>query len=99
MKELVDPQAQMIIVALWWEKIAENPQTNTKNKFSQNETMCKDKWNSLNSNYKKIFDFFLFKDWEPYLFLGFVVWKQRDVSLTSSILLKILWLNWSISKG
>jgi hypothetical protein len=65
MKELVDPRAQMIFVALRWEKVIKNLQTNTKNKFPWNGTMCKNKWNSLNSNYKNIFDYFLFRDWEP----------------------------------
>jgi len=35
-------------------RFVEKLQQRTKNKFPRNGTMCKDKWNSLNSNYKKI---------------------------------------------
>jgi hypothetical protein len=35
-----------------WDIIAKELQKKMKNKFPKNEIMCKDKWNSLNSNYK-----------------------------------------------
>jgi hypothetical protein len=53
-EQLVDPWAQMIFFVQCSDKIVEDLQQKTKNKFIRNGTMCKDKWNSLNSYNKKI---------------------------------------------
>ncbi len=43
---------RMIPTMQLWDIIVKELQKKMKNKFAKNEIMCKDKWNSLNSNYK-----------------------------------------------
>jgi hypothetical protein len=57
LKQLVDFQAQMIPFVQCLNKIAKNLEQKTKSKFAKDGTMCKDKWNSLNSIYTKIIDY------------------------------------------
>jgi hypothetical protein len=42
----------MIPIMQRWDKITKNLQKKTKIKNRKNETMCKDKWNALNFDYK-----------------------------------------------
>jgi hypothetical protein len=55
-KELMDPRVHMvlIVVVVQWNKICEELQKFIKNKLSKNKNMCKDKWNGINSNFKKL---------------------------------------------
>jgi hypothetical protein len=59
LKEFIDPWAQMISSTQHRNKIVEKLQQRTKNKFPRNGRMCKNKWNSLNSNYKKIYIYYM----------------------------------------
>jgi hypothetical protein len=43
----------MVLTAHKWNKIAKYFQARTRSKISRNGKMCKDKWNSINSDYKK----------------------------------------------
>lgn len=54
LRELVDPRSQMVLTTHKWDKMANDF---TKLKVLCNEKMCKDKWNGLNSNYKKFADY------------------------------------------
>jgi hypothetical protein len=51
-KELIDPRSEMIPIMQRWDKITKNLQKKTKIENRKNETMCKDKWNALNFDYK-----------------------------------------------
>ncbi len=53
-KELIDPKARMVFIVQCQDKITEKLQKDMKNKTSKSDIMCKDKWNSLNFNYKKL---------------------------------------------
>ncbi len=53
-KELLDPCAHMVFIAQQWNKIAEELQKMVQSKVPRNNKMCKDKWNQLNFNYKKL---------------------------------------------
>jgi len=54
-KELMDLKAHIIpiIVAVWWNKISKELQKMIKNKMPRNGKTCKDKWNGINSDFKK----------------------------------------------
>ncbi len=53
-KQILDPRGSMILVAQNWNKIAKYLQAQTKSKLLENGKMCKDKWNSIHDDYKKI---------------------------------------------
>ncbi len=56
-KEIIDPRSQMIPITQWWDKIVDELHKKTKIKNLKNKTMCKEKWNALNSDYKKLTDY------------------------------------------
>jgi hypothetical protein len=56
-KELIDLRSQMITATQRWDKIVEELQKRTKIKNPRSGTMCKDNWNVLNFNYKKLADY------------------------------------------
>lgn len=56
-KALVDPRPQMIPAMQCRYRITKELQKKHKISMPMNDTMCKDKWNVLNSNYKKIADY------------------------------------------
>ncbi len=47
----------MVLVAQKWNKISKYLQVRTKSKTPRNGKMYKDKWNSINGDYKKIFNY------------------------------------------
>jgi hypothetical protein len=44
----------MVPVVMWWNKIAKEFKKLIKNKMPRNGTMCKDKWNGINLDFKKL---------------------------------------------
>jgi hypothetical protein len=57
LREMVDLHFQMVHTSQKWDKMADDLQKITKLKVPYNGKMCKDKWNGLNSNYKKVVDY------------------------------------------
>jgi hypothetical protein len=53
----MDPRAHMIPTTQQWTKIAYDLQKMVNVQMMQNGKMCKDKWNRLNSYYKKILNY------------------------------------------
>jgi hypothetical protein len=53
-QQLIDPRAHMVPTAQHWNMIVDKLQKIVHAKILQNGKMCKDKWNGLNSNYKKL---------------------------------------------
>jgi TRAP-type C4-dicarboxylate transport system substrate-binding protein len=47
----------IILAAQKWNKISEDMQAITRSKTQYNGKMCNDKWNYINSDYKKIFNY------------------------------------------
>jgi hypothetical protein len=56
-KELVYPKSHMVLDAQRWAKIVDDFQNTINEWVPQNVKTCKDKWNGINSNYKKIVDY------------------------------------------
>jgi TRAP-type C4-dicarboxylate transport system substrate-binding protein len=56
-KRFIDLCTRMVMFKQRWEKLAKELQKRIKRKFPRNKTMCKDKWNAPNSNYKKLVDY------------------------------------------
>jgi hypothetical protein len=56
-KELIDPKSQMMPAMQQWDEIVEELQKKTKIKNPRSRTMCKDNWNVLNFDYKKLADY------------------------------------------
>lgn len=56
-KELVDPKSLMVLDAQRRAKIVDDLQNMINPWVPQNVKTCKDKWNDINSNYKKIVDY------------------------------------------
>lgn len=52
-KQILDPRARMVLVY----NVGKRLQKRAKVKNPRNDVMCKDKWNSLNSNFKKLIDY------------------------------------------
>lgn len=55
--KILDPKRNMVHVAQKWIKIAKYLQVKIKSNLSINGNMCKDKWNSIHNNYKKIYNY------------------------------------------
>jgi hypothetical protein len=53
-KKLIDLCTHIMPSKQRWEKIVDELQKKIKSKFQRNDTMCKDKWNVLNSIIKKL---------------------------------------------
>jgi hypothetical protein len=53
-RKLIDLCTHIVPSKQWWEKIVDELQKKIKSKFWKNNTMCKDKWNALNSIIKKL---------------------------------------------
>ncbi len=56
LKELVNPHCHMVPTTHKCDKFVQKLQNFTRFKVTCNYKMCKDKWNKLNFDYKKIFD-------------------------------------------
>ncbi len=59
LKHLIDPQSHMFHATQKWEKIDEELRISHNKKFFHNGKMCKNQWNGLNSNYKRVSNFHL----------------------------------------
>jgi hypothetical protein len=56
-KELVNPRMHVVLVLQKWNNITKQLLKFTYTKMLKNKKMCKDKWNGLNSNYKKLLNY------------------------------------------
>ncbi len=71
----------MIPTMQLWDIIVKELQKKMKNKFPKNEIMCKDKWNSLNSNYKITLEQIIAKGQVIILIYGIYHLKKKNVSI------------------
>ncbi len=53
-KELMDLIMCMVCAVMWWNKITDFFLKLIKNKMPNNGMMCKDKWNGINLDFKKL---------------------------------------------
>ncbi len=64
-------------------------------KIIKKETMCKNKWNAFNSNYKRLANYHKTPKNNTF---GSCLMKKSMISLTLTIQLRMLWFHWSISR-
>jgi len=53
----IDSRPCMILDVQCWDRIVKEPQKKMQNQFSWNDIMCKNNWNFLNFNYKKLVEY------------------------------------------
>jgi len=55
LKHLVNPRSNIILATKRWNKLSKDLSSKINSKTPRNEKMCKDKWNCINNDYKRIF--------------------------------------------
>jgi hypothetical protein len=72
--------ARMVLSKLRWEKLAKKLQKKIKSKFLINKTMCKNKWNVPNSDYKNLQ--IIIQELESIHVFGIYLTKKKKVPFT-----------------
>jgi hypothetical protein len=57
LKQVIDPCTNMIITIQQWNKLSNNLQAITHSKIPRIGKMCKNKWNYIHGDYKRISDY------------------------------------------
>jgi hypothetical protein len=57
LKQVIDPQTNMIFTTQWRNKLLKDLYSMTHFKIPWIGKQCKDKWNCVNGDYKKIYDY------------------------------------------